>query len=410
MAITKLSRQIGNQTMTLETGLLAPQSQGAVVVTYGETQVLCTTNSAKPREGLDFFPLTVDVEEKMYAAGKIPGSFFRREGRPGETAILTARLTDRPLRPSFKEGYNDDVQVVITVLSVDMVNPYDIPGMNGASAATVQAGLPFEGPIGAVRMGLIADGWVVNPTFQDAEEATFDIVVAGRRNDAGEIDVLMIEGEAPENTWTLIGDGATAPTEEIVAEGLEAAKRAIAEVIDFQSEFIGMLDVEPQPFEPKKAFTDEVWAAVEAFAKSRLPGALVPQKKQRETKLSELKDALKEHLQQTWGEEKFGEVSSQISPAFKDLQKKVMRRKVIDEGIRLDGRTPTELRPLSAIVGLLPRAHGSAVFQRGDTQALNITTLGMLRMTQMIDTLDLEETKRYMHHYNMPPFANGETG
>ena len=272
------------------------------------------------------------------------------------------------------------------------------------------AGLPFEGPIGAVRMGLIGAEWVVNPTFQDAEEATFDIVVAGRRNDAGKIDVLMIEGEAPENTWKLIADGSSAPTEEVVAEGLEAAKRAIGEVIDFQSEFLGMLDVQAQPFEPKKSFTDEVATAVEAFAKGRLDGALVPQKNEREAKLSELKDELKEHLRQTWGEDKFAEVAAQVSPAFKDLQKSVMRKKVIDEGIRLDGRTATELRPLSAIVGVLPRAHGSAVFQRGDTQALNITTLGMLRMTQMIDTLDLEESKRYMHHYNMPPFSNGETG
>jgi polyribonucleotide nucleotidyltransferase len=409
---TTLSRKIGNQTMTFESGKLARQAEGSVVVTYGETQVLGTCTTANPREGIDFFPLTIDVEERMYAAGKIPGGFFRREGRPSETAILTARLTDRPLRPSFKDGYRDEVQVVITVLSADMANPYDIPGMNAASLATCLAGLPFEGPVGSVRMGLIGGEWVINPTFQEVEEATFDIVVAGRRNDEGGIDILMIEGEAPDNTWQLLqaAEGAVAPTEEIVAEGLEAAKRAIAEMIDFQIELIRQLGVTEKEWTPRPLYAAETLDAVSAFAKSRLEGAIVPDRSEREAKLDQIKDELKAHLLQTWGEETFAARASEISPAWKDLQKKVMRERVTDEGVRLDGRGPRDIRQLSAEVGLVPRAHGSSLFQRGDTQVLNVTTLGMLRMTQMIDTLDPEDTKRYIHHYNFPPFSTGEVG
>ena len=409
---TTLSRKIGNQTMTFESGKLARQAEGSVVVTYGETQVLGTCTTAAPREGIDFFPLTIDVEERMYAAGKIPGGFFRREGRPSETAILTARLTDRPMRPSFKDGYRDEVQVVITVLSADMANPYDIPGMNAASLATCIAGLPFEGPVGSVRLGLIGGEWVINPTFQEVEDATFDIVVAGRRNDDGGIDILMIEGEAPDGTWQALqgGEGAVAPTEEVVAEGLEAAKRAIAEMIDFQNELIVQLGVTEKEWTPRPLYSAETFDAVSAFAKSRLEGAIVPDKAEREAKLDAIKDELKAHLLQTWGEETFAMRASEISPAWKDLQKKVMRKRVVDEGVRLDGRGPRDLRQLSAEVGLVPRAHGSSLFQRGDTQVLNVTTLGMLRMTQMIDTLDPEDTKRYIHHYNFPPFSTGEVG
>ncbi|MGZ4154198.1 MAG: polyribonucleotide nucleotidyltransferase [Actinomycetota bacterium] len=412
MAITTLSKTIGGQTMTFESGKLALQAHGSVVVTYGETQVLGTCTTSNPREGIDFFPLTVDVEERMYAAGKIPGGFFRREGRPSETAILTARLTDRPLRPTFKEGFRDEVQVVITVLSVDMANPYDIPGINAASIATMAAGLPFDGPIGAVRMGLIGGEWRVNPTFQDLEQATFDVVVAGRRNDQGGIDVLMIEGEAPDETWRLLQDGgaSVAPTEEVVAEGLEAAKRAIGEVIDFQNEFLGKLDVEQRPFEPRPLYGEATWQAVELFAADRVRAAIVPDKRQREEALTRVKEELKGHLLERWGEEEFAKVSGEVSPAFKDLQKKIMRERVLGEGVRLDGRGVEDIRPLSSEVGLVPRAHGSSLFQRGETQVLNVTTLGMLRMNQMIDTLDPEESKRYIHHYNFPPFSTGETG
>ncbi len=195
--VTTMSRQVGAHEMTFEAGKLAKLADGSVVVTYGQTQVLATCVRSKPREGIDFFPLTIDVEERMYAAGKIPGSFFRREGRPGETAILTARLIDRPLRPTFKEGFRDEVQVICTILSVDMANPYDIPAMNAAACAVGLAGLPFDGPVAAVRLGMIGGQWVVNPTFQELEDATFDIVVAGAKNAQAGVDILMIEGEAP---------------------------------------------------------------------------------------------------------------------------------------------------------------------------------------------------------------------
>ena len=409
MAIT-LSRQFGNNTLTFESGKLAMQAGGSCVVTYGETQVLATCTTAQPREGIDFFPLTIDVEERMYAAGKIPGGFFRREGRPSETAILTARLTDRPMRPSFKDGYRDEVQVVITVLSVDMANPYDIPGMNAASLATMLSGIPFEGPVGSVRLGLIDGEWVINPTFQDLEEATFDIVVAGRRNDAGQVDILMIEGEAPDTTWGLLEGGrGTAPTEPVVAEGLEAAKRAIDELIEAQLELVAQADVKPKPFEPRPLYGQDTWAAAESF-KERLETAIVPDRAEREAGMAEIKELLKGHLLETWGAETYAARQSEVSPAWKDLQKKVMRARVIEHGVRLDGRGPKELRALSAEVGLIPRAHGSSLFNRGDTQALNVTTLGMLRMTQMIDTLDPQESKRYIHHYNFPPFSTGEVG
>jgi polyribonucleotide nucleotidyltransferase len=410
MAITTKSWSLGDQTLMFESGKLALQAEGAAVVTLGETQILATCVSSSPREGIDFFPLTIDVEERMYAAGKIPGSFFRREGRPSETAILTARLTDRPMRPTFRDGYRDEVQVIVTILGADMANPYDIPAMNGASLATMIAGLPFDGPVGAVRMGLIDGEWVVNPTFQQIEGATFDVVVAGRRNDEGSIDILMIEGEASDNTWGLLADGAVAPTEETVADGLEAAKQAIDQVIGFQLEFLAEIHPEAKPFEPRPLYGQDVFDALSAFAKGRLEGAIVPGKVEREAALSALKEESKAHLAVTLGEEAFTERSAEFGPAWKDLQKKVMRKRVIDEGIRLDGRTPTDIRPLSAEVGVLKRAHGSGLFTRGDTQVLNITTLGMLRMTQMIDTLDLEDTKRYMHHYNFPPFSTGETG
>src|SRR6266511_1640337 len=399
---TRATRNIGGTDVTLETGKLAKQAGGAAVVTIGETQVLATCTSSNPREGIDFFPLTVDVEERMYAAGKIPGGFFRREGRPSETAILTARLTDRPMRPSFAEGFRDEVHIVVTVLSVDMAQPYDIPSINGASLATMIAGLPFEGPVGAVRVANIGGQWKVNPTYQELDLATFDVVVAGRRNDQGGVDILMIEGEAPDEAWSHISEGAAAPTEEVVAEGLEAAKMAIGELIDFQNEFLSGLGVERKPWEPKPVFEQDVFGAVQAFAGDRLGGAIVPQKAEREANLDALKAELREHLLQTWGDEAYAERASQVSPAFKELQKRAMRRKVIDEGVRLDGRRPDEIRPLSAEVGIVPRAHGSGLFQRGETQVLNVTTLGMLRMTQMIDTLDPEESKRYMHHDDFP--------
>ncbi|HEX8100062.1 MAG TPA: polyribonucleotide nucleotidyltransferase [Actinomycetota bacterium] len=405
----RATRSIGGAEFAIESGKLAKQAGGSCVVTLGETQVLATCTSAPPREGLDFFPLTVDVEERMYAAGKIPGGFFRREGRPSETAILTARLTDRPLRPTFREGYRDDVHVVVTVLSADMANLYDIPTINGASLAVCLAGLPFDGPVGAVRVALIGGQWKVNPTYQELDLATFDMVVAGRQNDQGTVDILMVEGEAPEGAWTRVADGERAPTEEVAGEGLDVAKNHIAELIELQREVITQAGVTPKPFEPRPIFDDEVWSEVESFAGPKLRDALVPAKHDREEKLDALKEETKQHLQERWGDA-YAERANQIGPAFKELQKKAMRRRVIEEGVRLDGRKPDEIRPLSSEVGIIPRAHGSGLFQRGETQVLTVTTLGMLRMTQIIDTLDPEDSKRYIHHYNFPPFSTGETG
>jgi polyribonucleotide nucleotidyltransferase len=407
--MTRSSKTIGGAELVIESGKLAKQADGACVLTLGETQVLATCTTAPPREGIDFFPLTIDVEERMYAAGKIPGGFFRREGRPSETAILTARLTDRPLRPTFDDGYHDEVQVVITVLSVDQANPYDVPSINAASLAVCLAGLPFNGPVAAVRMGLIGGHWKVNPTFQDLDLATFDVVVAGKMNEQGSVDILMVEGEAPEGAWGRISEGETSPTEEIVAQGLEEAQRVIAELIEFQRAFVAEAGVQRKPFEPKPLYSDRTWTAVDEFLGPRLAAAIVPDKTDRETNLRALKDELKQHLEAGWGDE-YATHAAEISPAFKAYEKKAMRRRVIEEGVRMDGRRPDELRALSCEVGLVPRAHGSGLFQRGETQVLNVATLGMLRMTQMIDTLDPEESKRYIHHYNFPPFSTGEVG
>src|SRR5919109_963083 len=411
MAIN-MSRRIGSKDLLLESGTFAQQSQGSAVARYGDTMVLATCVSSAPREGIDFFPLTIDVEERMYARGKIPGSFFRREGRPSETAILTARLIDRPLRPTFREGYRDEVQVIVTVLSVDMANPYDVPAMNAASLAVGMAGLPFDGPVAAVRLGLIGSEWVVNPTFQEIDEATFDVVVAGSKNEQGGIDILMIEGEAPDTTWPLLASGGTAiaPTEEVVAQGLERAKEVIAELIEFQEEFLAQAGVKPSDVEPHPLYEQDLWTALSSFARERVESAIVPDRQERDANMSAVKEEAKAHLAQTLGEEDFAIRGQEFSAAWKKLEKTVMRSRVVEKGVRLDGRAPGDIRPLAAHVGLLPRAHGSSLFERGDTQVLNITTLGMLRMNQLIDTLDPEESKRYIHHYNFPPFSTGETG
>ncbi|HEX2030186.1 MAG TPA: polyribonucleotide nucleotidyltransferase [Actinomycetota bacterium] len=405
------TRTIGGTDIRLEAGKLAMLAQGSAVVTIGETQVLVTCTSGAPREGIDFFPLTVDVEERMYAAGKIPGGFFRREGRPSETAILTARLIDRPLRPTFRKGFRQEVHVVCTVLSADQANPYDIPGINGAGLAAMLAGLPFDGPVAAVRVALMNGRWKVNPTYQDADLATFDMVVAGRRNQGGGVDILMVEAEAPEGALDHIADGAPAPTEEVVTEGLEEAKRAVGDIIDLQEGFIAQMGTAEREFPVQEDYEDEVRSAVDAFASGRMRDALqIAEKQRRNEAIDLLKDELGTHLAGLWEEEQVAARANQVARYFKDLQKDIMRRRVIEEGVRMDGRRTDEIRPITCEVGMVPKAHGSGLFQRGETQVLNVTTLGMLRMTQMIDTLDPEESKRYIHHYNFPPFSTGETG
>ncbi len=400
-----------DKTLTLSTGVFAPQSQGAVVARLGNTQVLATANGAKEvREGTDFFPLTIDVEEKAYAAGKIPGSFFRREGRPSDNAVLVCRLIDRPLRPSFPKGYRNETQVVITVLGADQTNPYDVIAINAASASLMLTGLPFEGPIGAVRLAYSQDGeWIPHPTYEEQDESTFQIVVAGREVN-GEIAIMMVEASGTEKAWTYYENGAPKVTEEVIAGGLEACKVWIGESLALQNELVAKVGRKPAlVWENQIDYSDEIEAAVAAAAEAKLAEANQITDK---TERNAANDAIKaEVVAALTGEgAPFEGQSRQVKSAFKELTKAVIRRRVVDEGIRMDGRGVADLRPVSAQVGLIPTAHGTGLFQRGETQVLNVLTLGLPKMDQMLDTVDPVTKKRYMHHYNMPPYANGETG
>ncbi|WP_421119607.1 polyribonucleotide nucleotidyltransferase [Aquihabitans daechungensis] len=400
-----------DKTLTLSTGVYAPQSQGAVVAKLGNTQVLATANGAKEvREGTDFFPLTIDVEEKAYAAGKIPGSFFRKEGRPSDNAVLVCRLIDRPLRPSFPKGYRNETQVVITVQGADQVNPYDVVAINAASAALMLTGLPFEGPIGGVRLAYSQDGqWIPYPTFEEQDESTFQIVVAGREVN-GEIAIMMVEASGTEKAWSYYEDGAPKVTESVIAGGLDAAKVWISESLALQNELVAKVGRKPAiVWENQIDYSDEVEAAVKAAAEAKLiPANQITDKTERNA----ANDAIKaEVVAELCGEGGALEGQSrQVKSAFKELTKAIVRQRVIDEGVRMDGRGVTDLRPVSAQVGLIPTAHGTGLFQRGETQVLNVLTLGLPKMDQMLDTVDPVTKKRYMHHYNMPPYANGETG
>ena len=397
------------KTISFETGLLAQQSQGAVVGRIGDTLVLATANAASSApEGIDFFPLTVDVEERMYAAGKIPGSFFRREGRPTENAILTARLIDRPLRPSFAEGYRNETQVVITVLGADQVNPHDVIAINAASAALMISGIPFEGPIGAVRVAYTQEGkWVPHPSYGEGDESTFELVVAGRALPDGDVAIMMVEAGGAEKAWAYYSQGAPKVTEEVIAEGLEASKTWIKESIDLQLELKDKAGSRPpMAFQPRRDYAPEVYERVQAVGSDRISKVTtISLKSEREAAMGEAAVSLIDELSPEFpGREK------EISAAVRSLTKKLVRQRIVEEGVRIDGRGPTDIRPLSARVGLIPTAHGSGLFQRGETQVLNVTTLGMPRMDQLLDTIGTEEKKRYMHHYNMPPSANGEVG
>jgi polyribonucleotide nucleotidyltransferase len=401
----------GTREVVLSTGRLARQAAGSAVAQLGDTVVLsATTASKQPKEFLDFFPLTVDVEERMYAAGRIPGSFFRREGRPSEEAILTCRLIDRPLRPSFVKGLRNEVQIVETVLALDPAHPYDVVAINAASLSTKLAGLPFSGPIGATRMAHIDGQWVAFPTHEELQRATFDIVVAGRVVEDGDgnadVAIMMVEAEATEHAVGLIGAGAAAPTEDIVASGLEAAKPAIASLCKAQSDLVAIAGKEIVEFPVFVDYEDDAYAAVEAVASADLTEALkIADKLERESRLDAIKEAVKERLA---GD--FAERDKEISAAIRSLTKKLVRQQVLRDQVRIDGRGPRDIRPLSAEVGVLPRVHGSALFERGETQILGVTTLNMLRMEQALDTLSPEKSKRYMHHYNFPPYSTGETG
>ncbi len=400
--------RFGKRTVKFETGLLARQAAGSVTAYLDdETMLLSATTAGKhPKEHFDFFPLTIDVEERMYAVGQIPGSFFRSEGRPGEDAILTCRLIDRPLRPTFKKGLRNEVQVVITVMALDPDQPYDVLAINAASMSTQLSGLPFSGPVGGVRVALVEGQWVAFPSHSQLEHAVFDMVVAGRVTESDDVAIMMVEAEAPETAWDLIASGAQAPNESVVASGLDAAKPFIKQLVEAQVELAKQAAKPVQDFPIFLDYEDDVYAAVESAASADLAAALtIAGKQERESRLDEVKDAvLQQVAPQFEGREK------EIGAAFRSLTKHLVRQRVLRDKVRIDGRGLSDIRTLSAEVGVIPRVHGSALFERGETQILGVTTLNMLTLEQKLDTLSPEKTRRYMHKYVFPPFSTGETG
>ncbi len=399
----------GTRTIRFETGRLAQQAAGCVSAFLDdETMLLSATAASKgPREGMDFFPLTVEVEERMYAAGRIPGSFFRREGRPSEDAILTCRLIDRPMRPSFPDGFRNEINIIITVMALDPNELYDVLAINAGSASTQLSGLPVSGAVGAVRVALIKGQWVAFPSHGQLEEAVFDMVVAGRiADDGSDVAIMMVEAEATAKTIELIAGGATAPTEEVVSQGLEASKPFIRQLCEAQADLkskAGKATVEYPVFPP---YQQDAYDAVSSAAKDALTDAMsIADKHDREARTDAIKaDVLSKVGNQFTGRE------AEIGAAFKSVTKNVVRQSIIRDKVRIDGRGPTDIRPLSAEVEYLPRVHGSALFERGETQILGVTTLNMLRMEQQLDTLSPVSRKRYMHNYNFPQYSTGETG
>ena len=410
--------KFGKRTVRFETGRLAQQAQGAVAAYLDEdTMILSATSAGKqPRDGFDFFPLTVDVEERSYAAGKIPGSFFRREGRPSTEAILVCRLIDRPLRPTFVEGLRIEVQIVITVLSIAPDEFYDALAINAASASTQISGLPFYGPVGGIRLALIGDQWVAFPKFSQLADAVFDLTVAGRlvTNDKGEEDVaiMMVEAEATEGSWELIKAGATKPDEAVVAQGLEAAKPFLTQLIKAQQELAAQSAKPIADYPLFPPYSQETYDVVAGLAYDDLKHVYqIADKQERQDADDALKDRVKGHIAgEIEGERLPASAASEVSAAYKSVSKKVMRARVLTEGIRIDGRGLADIRALDAEVQVIPRVHGSAIFQRGETQILGVTTLNMLKMEQQIDSLNPVTKKRYLHHYNFPPYSTGETG
>jgi polyribonucleotide nucleotidyltransferase len=398
----------GTRTVKFETGMLARQAAGSVTAYLDDDTMLlsATTASKTPKEQFDFFPLTIDVEERMYAAGRIPGSFFRREGRPSEDAILTCRLIDRPLRPTFKKGLRNEVQVVITILALEPDTPYDVLAINAASMSTQLSGLPFSGPVGGVRVALVGEQWVAFPTHSQIEDAVFDMVVAGRVTETGDVAIMMVEAESTESTWELVRGGRKAPTEDVVAGGLDAAKPFIKQLCEAQSELAKQAAKPVQEYPVFLDYSDDVYTVVEQTVRTELAEALtIAGKQERESKLDDLKDFLLERVGADFeGREK------EVAAAFRSVTKKLVRERVLRDKIRIDGRGPADIRPLHAEVGVVPRVHGSALFERGETQILGVTTLNMLTMEQKLDTLSPETTRRYLHNYNFPPYSTGETG
>ena len=407
-AVAKIDNgKFGKREIRFETGRLARQAAGTAVVYLDDDSMLlsATTASKNPKDQFDFFPLTVDVEERMYAAGKIPGSFFRREGRPSGDAILTCRLIDRPLRPSFIKGLRNEIQIVVTVMALNPDHMYDVIAINAASMSTQLAGLPFSGPIGGVRVALIEGQWVAFPNHSDLEKAVFDMVVAGRISD-GDVAIMMVEAEATTKTIDLIKGGATVPTEEIVGQGLEAAKPFIRTLCEAQLALAKQAAKPTGEFPVFLDYQDDIYAVVEKAAKDDLAKALtIAGKQERETKLDEINKDVTAKITVD-----FPERVKEISASLRSVTKKLVRQRVLREKIRIDGRGLRDIRALTAEVEVIPRVHGSAIFERGETQILGITTLNMLKMEQQLDTLSPEDHKRYMHNYNFPPYSVGETG
>ncbi|NLT26096.1 MAG: polyribonucleotide nucleotidyltransferase, partial [Microbacteriaceae bacterium] len=410
--------RFGTRTIRFETGRLAQQAQGsAVAYLDDETMLLSATSVSKqPKEHFDFFPLTVDVEERSYAKGAIPGSFFRREGRPSTDAILACRLIDRPLRPSFVDGLRNEVQVVITVLSIAPDETYDVLAVNAASMSSQISGVPFSGPIGAVRVALIDGQWVAFPKHSQLDEAVFELTVAGRvvtRADGGEdVAIMTVEAQAPDNAWALIQAGAQKPDERVVAQGLEAAKPFIAQLVKAQLEVVGQVDAQVREYPTFPAYAEEVRAAVEQLARPELEQVYqIAGKVERQNADDALKDRVKAEIAAKIEAGELDEsAAGQVSAAYKSVTKDVVRGRILTEGVRMDGRGVADIRQLDAELDVIPRVHGSAIFQRGETQILGVTTLNMLKMEQQIDSLSPVTHKRYLHHYNFPPYSTGETG
>lgn len=380
--------EVGGKEWVIETGKLAKQANAAVTVRYGETVVLVTaTASDQPREEVDFFPLTCDFEERLYAAGKIPGGFFKREGRPGEKAILTSRLMDRPIRPLFPKGFRNDVQVIATTLSADQIHPPDVAAVVGASAALSLSDIPWAGPIGCVRIGLVAGQLVVNPTLQQIErESQLDLVVA-----ASEDAIIMVEG------------GADEVPEDRMLEALELAHRECRKVVAAIRELAAQAG-KPKREVPLAQPDPELAREVREAAEEKLNAALRHlDKLRREEQTQRVIQEVTQELAQ-----RYPERVQEISNLLVDLQKELVRRMILQEGVRPDGRKPTEIRPLYIEVGLMPRTHGSALFQRGQTQVLTLCTLGTGEDEQILDDLGIVESKRFMHHYVFPPYSVGE--
>ena len=406
-----------DKTLSFETGKLAQQSQGAVMASIGRTTVLATANAAKDvRPGTDFFPLTIDVEERAYAAGKIPGSFFRREGRPTEDAILTCRLTDRPLRPAFPDGFRNETQVVLTVMGADMANPHDVLSINAASASLMISGIPFDGPIGAVRIAHSQTGeWIPHPTYEEGEASTFELVVAGRQLDSGDVAIMMVEAGGTAKSFEYYAAGAPKVDEKVLAGGLEACKVWIKESIALQRQLVASVDRHQGPDRPddlhrRSSTTARTCSTPSpAIAADGVAKAITISAKAERNAATDA--AAAEAIEKLCGEgAAFAGREREVKEAVRSLTKKAVRKRIVDEGLRIDGRGPRDLRPLSSEVTVLPTAHGTGLFQRGETQVMNVVTMAMPRMNQLMDTLSPETHKYFLFHYNMAPWANGETG